>query len=264
VRRSFAAWSACLLLACCAGCGGSHDVPHEASAPPASAADRTAVRSAVAATRNTTERITDTIVVADAAHTFTITITGSFDMAHDKGRLTLEFPGGAVDRMDEVFAGGKVYLRGIAGVGDGWAETDRDAALTHYMLRAPLNDPEYVLEQIAAMDHVSRGTPAKIGGITAAHYAGTLGFAALTLRMAPDTRQQMAGIRDVLGTVVADADVWVDPAGRVARTRTFYTFQKTSVTATLTLSDAGVPVTVTPPNAAVTVPAAGISGVLPG
>ena len=64
--------------------------------------------------------------------------------------------------------------------------------------------------------------------------------------------------------MVADADVWVDPAGRVARTRTFYTFQKTSVTATLTLSDAGAPVTVTPPNAAVTVPAAGISGVLPG
>lgn len=229
-----------------------------------SAADRDAVRSAVAASRNTTERIVDTIVIHGSGLTYTLTVSGDFDMAADKGTVTVRLPGGAIDHMDEVFAGASVYLRGFEGVGNQWVKTAREQAEAHYVLRAPLNDPEFVLQQIAAMDQVSKGTPAKIDGVPTTHYSGTLGLAPLSLRMTASMKQALTGMKDDLGTVVAPADVWVDPAGRVVRTRTYFSLQNSSVTATMTLTDLGRPVTVTVPTAEATVSATSIKGVLPG
>ncbi|WP_225850647.1 hypothetical protein [Streptomyces sp. HPF1205] len=254
-----------MLLASCAGCaGGSHDAPQEATAPPVSAAYQDAVRSAVAASRNTSARITYTIVTTGQGATYTLTVSGSFDMASDTGALTVRFPGGAVDRMDEVFAGATVYLRAYGVLGQKWAKAAYDQVEAHSLLRAPANDPEFVLQQIAAMDQVSKATPATIDGVHTTHYTGALGLAPLTLRMAASERQELTAMKDALGSMAADAEVWVDPAGRVVRTRTSYYLQNTSVTATMTLSDAGQPVTVTVPTAAVAVPAASVAGVLPG
>ena len=266
MRRSCAVWGALLLLASCAGCAvWPHDSPpHEATAPPVSAAYRDAVRSAVTASRNTSERITGTIVISGEGSTYTLSVTGRFDMAADKGALTVRLPGGAIDHMDEVFDGSTVYLRGFAHMGQKWARTVRAEAEAHALLRAPLNDPEFVLQQIAEMDQVSLGTPARIDGALATHYSGTLGLAPLTMRMTAGLRQKTAAMKDGLGSLTADADVWVDPAGRVVRTRTFFNLQNISVTATMTLSDAGGPVTVAVPAAEVVAPAASITGVLPG
>lgn len=229
-----------------------------------SAAYRDAVRSAVTASRSTSERITDTIEVSGNGSRHTLTVSGTFDMARHRGALTVRLPGGAIDHMDEVFDGAAVYLRGLSNLGQKWAETVRSASVVHYLLRAPLNDPEFVLQQIAEMDQVSRGTPARIDGASATHYSGTLGLDPLTMRMTASMRQQFATLKDAGGVLVADADVWVDNAGRVVRTRTSFRLQDTSVTATMTLSDIGRPVTVPRPTAAAVAPAASISGVLPG
>lgn len=228
-----------------------------------SAAYREAVRAAVTVSRNTSERITDTVVIAGPGSSNTLTVTGGFDMARDKGALTVRLPGGAIDHMDEVFDGADVYLRGLSNLGQKWAGTVRADAVTHYLLRAPLNDPEFVLQQIAALDQVSKGAPADIDGVSTTHYSGTLGLTQLTTRMAADTRQQVTALKDG-AALFADADVWVDKAGRVVRTRTFFNLQGKSVTATMTLSDIGRPVKVTVPTADAEAPAASISGILPG
>lgn len=227
-----------------------------------SATYRHAVRSAVAATRNTSARVSETIVLTGKGSTYTLTVNGSIDMASDKGAITVRLPGGAVDHMDEVFAGPAVYLRGFSNLGQKWATTVRAEAQAHYLLRAPLNDPEFVLEQIAMMDQVSLGTPARIDGSTAQHYSGVLDHHALTLRMAADIEQQVTAMSDGLGGM--DADVWVDPAGHVVRTRTTVNLGNQSATVTMTLSDLGRPVTVAVPTAAGVAPAATISGILPG
>lgn len=229
-----------------------------------SASYRDAVRSAVTASRSTSERVTDTIVITGNGSSNTLTVTGAFDMARDKGALTVRLPGGGIDHMDEVFDGATVYLRGLSNLGQKWAETVRAESVVHYLLRAPLNDPEFVLQQIAEMDQVSRATPARIDGASATHYSGTLGLDPLTMRMPASMRQQIATLKDVGGALVADADVWVDTAGRVVRTHTSFKLQNMSVTATMTLSDIGRPVTVPRPTAAAVAPAASISGILPG
>ncbi|WUH95280.1 hypothetical protein OG900_37400 [Streptomyces sp. NBC_00433] len=227
-----------------------------------SAAYQDAVRSAVAASRKTSERITETIVITGNGSTYTLSVTGSFDMAADKGAITVRLPGGGIDHMDEVFDGPSVYLRGLSNVRQKWVKTARGEALAHYLLRAPLNDPEFVLQQIAAMSQVSKGAPATIEGAATTHYSGMLGQAPLTLRIAPTIREDVTAMSGDLGGT--DADVWIDPSGRVVRTRTFINLENTSVTVTMTLSDIGRPVTVAVPTAEVAAPATSISGILPG
>ncbi|WP_327287538.1 hypothetical protein [Streptomyces sp. NBC_01198] len=264
VRRFYRLLGAFALLAGCAGCaGGSHDaLPPEATAPPTPVDYKDAVRSAVAASRNTSEQVNETIVITGNGSTYTLTVAGSFDMAADKGALIVRLPGGAIDHMDEVFDGPTIYLRGLSNLGQKWAKTVRSEAQAHYLLRAPLNDPEFVLQQISAIDQVSKGAAASIGGVSTTHYSGNLGQAPLTLRMALTIRQQVAAMSNDLGG--ADADVWVDPAGRVVRTRTSFNQGETSVTVTMTLSGIGHPVTVAVPTAQAVAPATSISGILPG
>ncbi|MGW5354208.1 hypothetical protein ACWERV_27270 [Streptomyces sp. NPDC004031] len=242
-----------------------HDTPpSEATALPVSAAYREAVRSAVAASRSTSARITDTVVVNSNGTGGTLTVTGAFDMAADKGAVTVRLPRGAIDHIDEVFDQKTVYLRGLSNLGQKWVETVRADTVTHYLLRAPLNDPECVLQQIAEMDHVSKAAPARINGTPTVHYSGSLGLGPLTMRMAAGPRGQLAAAKEDSWAVFADADVWVDQAGHVVRTRTTIALQNTTVTATMTLSDVGHPVTVTVPTAEATAPATSITGILPG
>ncbi|CAG6390774.1 LppX_LprAFG lipoprotein [Streptomyces cocklensis] len=119
-----------------------------------------------------------------------------------------------------------------------------------------------MLQQIAMLDQVSMGTPARIDGTSTTHYSGSLGRDALTLRMAANIRQQVTAMSNGLGGL--DADVWVDRAGRVVHTRTTCNLENQSATVTMTLSDLGRPVTVAAPTAVAVAPATTISGILPG
>ncbi|MEU3889168.1 hypothetical protein [Streptomyces sp. NPDC029041] len=48
-----------------------------------------------------------------------LTITGGFDFAADNGHLAVDLPGGAIDHSDQIFAHGKIYIRGARGIGEG-------------------------------------------------------------------------------------------------------------------------------------------------
>jgi hypothetical protein len=121
-----------------------------------------------------------------------------------------------------------------------------------------------LLQQIAGMERVSKGEPARIDGALATHYSGVLDRKALTLRMAANVRDGLPSDEEGGWLLTADADVWLDGAGRVVRTRTSANLQGMGVTATMTLSGIGRPVTVTVPTPAAAVPATSFSGVLPG
>ncbi|MET9579564.1 LppX_LprAFG lipoprotein [Streptomyces sp. DT199] len=195
-----------------------------------------------------------------------LTVTGGFDFAADKGHLTVDLPGGAIDHSDQVFANGKVYISGAKEIGEGaWGVLPRDKAEAHYLLRAPLNDPEHVLEQIAAMRKVSREGEENIQGVRAVRYRGILDHRTVTLRMAPDVRTKMNQARDTLGSdLPVFADAWVDDRGRLVQTRMSVNMSGTRSTLTMAISDMGEPVRVTVPRAADTVPVSEVSGILNG
>lgn len=255
------------LLLCCVGCGtsGADDAPQKATHSPAAPSDQAVARAAVTAARNTSARINETIRMSDATHDFEIDVTGGFDMAKDTGTIAVDFPPGAISHMDEVFAGGNVYLRGTENLKDGWGKIPRDKAEVHYILRAPLNDPEFVLQQIAAMTDVTKESPETINGVPATHYHGGVGFSALALRMAPATSRQLAALGDASGgDLRADADVWTDPQGRLVRTRTSVHSGSSDVTVVMTLADIGSPVKASVPPADSVTAITAASGVLPG
>lgn len=265
MRRWVGAGVVLLSVWCVAGCGGSGRArPSEATVPATSHAGQTAVRTAVAAARNTSERIRESLDLTSQGHTYHLTVTGAFDMAGDKGTLAVDFPGGAISHLDEIFTGGEVYVRGLSEAGSGWADVPRDQAESHYILRAPLNDPEYLLEQIGAMQDVFPGAPEQVDGVHAAHYRGSLGFAAATRRMASATRSQLTDMKQAFGSTLVDADAWIGSDGKLVRTRTSFHVQDITATMTLTLSDAGLPVKAQAPPAAKVIPAASVSGVLVG
>ncbi|MGW6788412.1 hypothetical protein [Streptomyces chartreusis] len=269
MRRPLVLVAAAALL--CAGCSaadaGNHDKAAAASPSSTSSSDsRSAVRAAVAALREASAEFRQEIELEGEGQVYGLTVAGSFDFAADRGHLTVDLPGGAIDHSDQVFADGKIYISGIQGVGkDAWGVLPRDKAQAHYLLRAPLNDPEHVLQQIAAMREISREGEEKVQGVRAVRYRGILDHRTVTLRMAPDVRTKTDQARDTLGSdLPVFADAWVDDRGRLVQTRMSVNLSGAQVRLTMSLSDIGERVRVTVPKAVDTIPVNEVSGILNG
>ncbi|MGY0059380.1 hypothetical protein ACWY4P_22960 [Streptomyces sp. LZ34] len=257
------------LLALATGCSaddGAKDTKAAAEKDAGKAATE-AVRAAVAKVRGTSAHIDGEVLVAEGEGAFPISLDGPFDLAKDKGKLAVDFPGGAIDHVDEIFDGDTIYVNGIHGAAKGtWGAVARDKAEAHYLLRAPLNDPEHYLRQISAMRKVARfGTNETVAGALTTRYRGSIDHATLTLKLAAKTRKGVDKVRDAQGTdLPVFADVWVDRQGRLVRLKMTYRMNTVSVTTTVTLSDFGKPVKAAAPDASRTVPATTQGGVLLG
>ncbi|MCG8968857.1 MULTISPECIES: LppX_LprAFG lipoprotein [Streptomyces] len=258
-----AAAVALLCAACSTTDAGDHDKPAASSSSPSS---DSVVRAAVAALRANRAEFRQKYELESEGQEYGLTITGGFDFAADKGHLAVDLPGGAIDHSQQVFADGKIYISGVQGIGEGsWGVMPRDKAEAHYLLRAPLNDPEHVLEQIAAMHNVSREGEENVQGVHAVRYGGVLDHRTVTLRMATDVRTRMDQVRDTLGSdVPVFADVWIDDRGRLVQIRMSVNMSGTGMTLTMALSNLGQPFGVTVPRASDTVPVTEVGGILNG
>ncbi|WP_353943918.1 hypothetical protein ABII15_21350 [Streptomyces sp. HUAS MG91] len=262
-----AAVAAAALL--CAGCSSEPEWTTDKDKEPdksATADPAAAVRKAVAAVRASSAH-TDQKIVIDAGPSgrYEIDVTGGFDLAADRGTLKVHMvdkPG--QNEVDEIFTGGKVHVSGMPQLEKGtWATMPRERTESHYALRAPVNDPEYVLQQVSAMREVTEVGTETVGGIRATHYRGTLAHAALTRRMASDVRAKMDETRKLVGDdLPVFADAWIDTEGRVTRTRTDMNLAGVRMTVTLNLTAHGKPVTAKAP--APTEPVTELSGVFLG
>ncbi|MFJ3508607.1 LolA-like protein [Streptomyces luteogriseus] len=253
----------------CAGCSTADAGNRDKSAATSgseSSETGSAVRAAVAALREDSAGLRQKIELEGGGQVYGLTVTGGFDFAADKGHLAVDLPGGAIDHSDQVFADGTIYISGAQGIDeDAWGAMPRDRAEAHYLLRAPLNDPEHVLRQIAAMRKISREGEETIQGVRAVRYRGILDHRTVTLRMASDVRTKMNQARDTLGSdLPVFADAWVDGRGRLVQTRLSVNMSGMRSTVTMMLSDLGEPVRVTVPRAADTVPVTEVSGILNG
>ncbi|TXS32903.1 hypothetical protein EAO70_00210 [Streptomyces sp. adm13(2018)] len=153
-------------------------------------------------------------------------------------------------RFDEVFADGRVYVRGKAG-GESmpWSYADRADAEARHMLRAPANDPEYTLRQASMGERSERVGEEKPGGAAVTRYRGLLPHSALTLEMGEETRAEADTLRTYFGGgIPVTVDVWVDGRERAIGVRLSMTVKDvmSSVT-TLTLTELGRPVRVVVP-----------------
>ncbi len=265
MRRLLCLAAAAALL--CVGCleRGAQDGGKPVAASPA-ADHGSAVRAAVTALVKGTARFHQEIRLEGDGEEYPMTVSGDFDFARDRGNVAVDLPGGGISHTDEIFSDGHVYVSGVNGLDEGtWGLVSRDAAEVHYVLRAPVNDPEHVLRQIAAMRDARREGEETVDGVRAVHYRGTLDHETLTLRMAKDVRKKTDDARDLLGAdIPVFADAWVDARGRLVRTRTEFRLAGAGVTVTTALSDQGKPVRVRVPAAEETVLATDVTGILMG
>ncbi|MBH5335360.1 hypothetical protein IHE55_11365 [Streptomyces pactum] len=226
----------------------------------------TPVSVAAGETGRTSARITERVKVTSDKGGFELTASGPFDMAKDTGKLSVRMPGGAIDHMDEVFGGGKVYLRPLGNLGkDTWAVIDRDRAQAHYLLRSPANDPEHLLWQVSGMRDVRERGTERIRGERTTHYRGTLGHDTVAARLDPLTLAKVEALREKEGEdLPVTADAWVDGKGRLARVRLASAMGGTEVTITMDLTDFGVAVRVPVPDPTSTKATETTQGLLPG
>ncbi|MCX5532128.1 LppX_LprAFG lipoprotein [Streptomyces sp. NBC_00006] len=242
------ATAAALCTACSAGPRSDAGKNSSAEAPADHAAT---VRAAVKATRATSVDTRQKIETSDGeGQTYVLDVTGRFDLADDRGTLRVRMPKKpGKNTLQEVFANGQVYVSDLPDVDEGvWATMPRHNAVSHAVLRAPVNDPEYLLQQIAAMRMVTEEGKETIEGVRTTRYRGMLDHAALTRRMSPDLRDEMDRTRDTLGAeVVVFAEAWIDDKGHLVRTRTDLNLGGPRTTVTLNLSHHGSPVEVTVP-----------------
>lgn len=276
MRRRSAALIAAVLLA--AGCSGAEDRGADAAVPPPTTAPsptpsptptgdpQDEVRAAVARTVRTSARVATRHELRSGGRIFTLTVTGDFDLGRDRGRLAVDFPGGAIDHLDEVFAGDRIYVRGFSGRAGEWGSIPRRDARAHYLLRAPLNDPEHVLQQLARARLYQAVGERDVNGSPATLYHGSLDFRALTYRMAGGTRSDLGRLRRAArdGDLGVRVLAWVDRQGRVVRTEVAFRQGGVEATSITTLSDFGKPVKVIAPRAGSVTPIGTYSGILPG
>ncbi|MFI6853949.1 hypothetical protein [Streptomyces sp. NPDC050416] len=247
--------SAAVLLLCTACSGGPGKDSGESGKKTVD--HGAAVRAAIERTSADSARVDEKIELrsADSPTTYTFTIAGAFDLADDRGRLTVELEDSGMDPVEEVFVGDTVYVRGSRAVGGSeWASAVRSEALTRYFLRAPLNDPEHLLRQMKAMRQVSNEGEEQVNGAPAVHYRGTIDHATATLRMTAETKKGLDDLREKLGDdMPVFADVWVDGKGRAVQAR-LSCFGGVKARTTMTLSDFGTPVKAEAPSAEQVVP----------
>ncbi|MDQ0774284.1 hypothetical protein QF026_002750 [Streptomyces aurantiacus] len=257
MRRSHLLSATVSVLLLCTACSGGADRDSAESAK--KAVDHgAAVRAAIGRTSADSVRVDENIEMrsTDSTTTYELAIAGAFDLAGDRGRLTVELDeAGGMDPVEEVFVGDTVYLWGSRTVAEGkWAAVDRSEALTRYFLRSPLNDPEHLLRQMKAMRQVSNEGTEQVNDAPAVHYRGTIDHATATLRMSTKTKQGLDSMREELGDdVPVYADVWVDGKGRAVQARLSF-FGGVKVVTTMTLSDFGTPVKAEAPPAEQVVP----------
>jgi hypothetical protein len=120
MRRPLVLTAVAALL--CAGCSTADTGrDRSAAASPSSTSSsgaRSAVRAAVAALREDSAGFRQEIELEGEGQVYGLTVTGGFDFAADRGHLAVDFPGGAIDHSDQVFADGKIYISGVQGIGE--------------------------------------------------------------------------------------------------------------------------------------------------
>ncbi|MFF1477122.1 hypothetical protein ACFVYD_06015 [Streptomyces sp. NPDC058301] len=203
------------------------------------------------------------IEISGDGQDFTIAVKGGFDFGGDKGTLAVDFPGGAISHMDEVFANNRVYVRGAAGMDGAWGVIGRDKAEANYLLRAPLNDPEHVLRQLSGLHKISKEETEQVNGVPAVRYHGLLASDALTSRVSAKLRAEVGKLSDLVGDAVPMyADTWVDAQGRLVRARLRCDLGQGHVAVTVAFTDHGKAVRVSVPEEPI--PVSSASGVLTG
>ncbi|MFI1105845.1 hypothetical protein [Streptomyces melanogenes] len=248
MRRSPALLAAAVML--CAACtrAGDDDKPRAEAAA--------AVRDAVSATSHTSARFTSVLTtpVVDSANPPQVKASGSIDLANGNGRLTVTHSPSATG-AEEILFKERVYMRPAVPenvaveLDQRWGVDLRRTAETHMPFRPPLNDPAYTLQQVARMKDVRADGTEAVHGVPTTRYQGTLDHRTLTLRLAADSRENVDLLRDAYGSdlpIVAQA--WVDDRGRLVQAR--FTLKDRTVThavMTLSFTDLGTPVRVTPP-----------------
>ncbi|MGD1221393.1 hypothetical protein AB9Q10_23530 [Streptomyces krungchingensis] len=230
-----------------AGCSSDSDGSERRSVssakPAADSAAAKEFRSVVEAARSTSVTISESFVLQDDGKRTVLVIDGPFDLAHGRGRLFVQAGG---ERLDQIFVGDKAYLSTRT---DQWLVTDRSTAESHHLLRAPLNDPQHLLAQIAATTEVTKSSKDPVFGGAATRYRGVLGYQALISRTAEKTRGEIGGYRQDREGALVSVDAYVKE-GRLALVRLDFQVDDHFAHVSLQLSDFGEPVEVTTPPSA--------------
>ncbi|MCQ8773096.1 LppX_LprAFG lipoprotein [Streptomyces telluris] len=233
-------------------CSARPAAPSVQEASKASSGQEATVRAAVAATVKSAAGIDERIEMGDGTKTMVLTMRGALDVGADKGQMkvALQMDGsGKAARSEQIFAGDTAYFRMMEAVdGDtAWRSVPRAETQSHYMFRAPLNDPKYVLDQVARMRGAKKAGEETINGVPATRYRGKLDHETLKLRMVEDKAVALDTLRDQLGKdIPATAEAWVDQQGRVIRARLHCPLgqgKAAAATVTMNLLDVGKPVT---------------------
>ncbi|MEU1075161.1 MULTISPECIES: hypothetical protein [unclassified Streptomyces] len=249
MRRSLVLLTAtAMLCAACTGAGDDEKPRAEAVA---------AVRDAVTATSHTSARFTSTLTtpVVDPAKPPQVKASGSIDLATGNAPMTVTHSSSAVG-AEEILYKERVYMRPAVPMNvaveldDRWGVDLRRTAETHTPFRPPLNDPAYTLQQVARMKDVRAEGTETVHGVPTERYRGTLDHRTLTLRLATESRENADLLRDAYGSdLPIAAQAWVDHHGRLVQAR--FTLKDRTVThavMTLSFTDLGTPVPVTPPS----------------
>ncbi len=184
--------------------------------------------------------------------TYALTGEGGHDFARKRGTLVVGLEDAA--RFEQVFTPKRLYLRGATKAESvDWMYVDRAEVKAERILKAPGNDPEFLLRQVLLGERYRQLAVEDVDGVSATRYQGDLTHAALTLDMSAEARKKVDQIRDMLGGAIpATADVWLDGRGRLVRVRLRMDLEgMLRSTTTLTLTGQGEPVKVRVPADAV-------------
>lgn len=173
-----------------------------------------------------------------------VRVTGSFDFAGDRGRLTATQSGHDAGTIREIFTPRTVYIANLPNErSDAWVTVTRATMRTRHVYRTPANDPRLLLLMVAGAEEMARQGPDTVDGNQTTRFRGYLYAGTLTSSLDPAVLAREQRLMSVLGPQGRRVQAWVDRVGYLVRLRLGFRArqgdQRVQVTVQLDLSRFG-------------------------
>jgi hypothetical protein len=220
---------------------------------------------AAALARAGTAKVATAMRMASGGTWVTVTGSGGFDFAHDRGRLTVQLPRDAEGREEhrpitELFIPGALYMknRGAGVPADKWVRVDTTRLEDGNLVTGGATEPLAAAELLRGARDVSYAGAARLDGVAVRHFRGTADIARAAGAASPPVRGPLRAAAKGFTVTSVPFDAWIDARGRLRRLVQRFTLAPAgaprggdtsgvTVTATTTYSAFGTPVRVTVP-----------------
>ncbi|WP_202235178.1 hypothetical protein [Actinacidiphila reveromycinica] len=224
LRHPAAAVAALLCAALTAGCGGPATGTASGSTPADAAQTRAVTNAADTLAEAGSSKVATAMRMASGGTWVTITGTGGFDYAEQRGEVVVLLPKDAVGKEEhkpitELMTPGALYMKNRgAGVPAGkWVRVDTTRLPDGNLVTGGATEPLAAAELLRGAEDVAYSGTERLQGVQVRHFRGTTDIARAARIASPAVRGPLGAAAKGFTVTRVPFDAWLDAQGRLRK-----------------------------------------------